>query len=132
MFSIPTSKNPVAPLTLAARLQVETVLIAKREDLHMINKRERKKQMREENQEIYIYIWQEKEREKERDRDRPNKPGAISSVSGALFTHKEGGRRAGGKKRRKEEQSKNILESVYKENENTHTHTHPRRLGSQS
>lgn len=68
MFSIPTSKNPVAPLTLAARLQVETVLIAKREDLHMINKRERKKQMREENQEIYIYMAGERERKRERQR----------------------------------------------------------------
>lgn len=76
--------------------------------------------MREGNQEIYMA----REREKKRDRDRPNKPGAISSVSGALFCKKhkeEGGRRGGGKKRRKEEESENILESVYKENENTHT-----------
>ena len=75
--------------------------------------------MREEDREIYMA----REREKRRDRDRPNKPGAISSVSGALFCkeHKEEGERREGKKRRKEEESENILESVYKEKENTHT-----------
>lgn len=63
-------------------------------------------------------------REREQKRDRPNKPGAISPVSGALFCkeHKEeGGRRGGGKKEEKRVESENILESVYKENENTHT-----------
>lgn len=84
--------------------------------MQKINKREKRKEMREENREIYMA----REREKKRDRDRPNKPGAISSVSGALFC-KEHKQEGGGKKRRKEEESKNILESVYKENENTHT-----------
>lgn len=46
--------------------------------------------MRDEDREIYMA----REREKKRDRDRPNKPGAISSVSGALFCkeHREEGR----------------------------------------
>lgn len=72
-----------------------------------------------------------REREKKRDRDRPNKPGAISSVSGALFCkeHKqEGGRREKKKKRRKEEEREHLRECVQRERK----HTHTRRLGSQS
>lgn len=57
--------------------------------------------MREENQEIYMA----REREEKRDRDRPNKPGAISSVSGALFC-KEHRQREGGKRGEKRRRAK--------------------------
>lgn len=75
--------------------------------------------MRDEDREIYMA----REREKKRDRDRPNKPGAISSVSGALFCkeHREEGRGGGVKRGEKRRRARNILESVYKEKENTHT-----------
>lgn len=60
--------------------------------------------MREENQEIYMA----REREKKRDTDRPTKPGAISSVSGALFCkeHKEGGREERRREKRGEKRSR--------------------------
>lgn len=63
-----------------------------------------------------------REIDKKRLRDRPNKPGAISSVSVALFCkeHKEEGAERRRKKRKKRRRE-NILESVYKENENIHT-----------
>lgn len=65
--------------------------------MQRINKREKRKEMRDEDREIYMA----REREKKRDRDRPNKPGAISSVSGALFCkeHREEGRGVGGSER---------------------------------
>lgn len=72
--------------------------------------------MREENQEIYMA----REREKKRGRYRPNKPGAISSVSGALFCkeHKEEGERRGGGKKKEEkkvEEPEHLRECVQRE-----------------
>lgn len=74
-----------------------------------------------------------REREKKRDGDRPNKPGAISSVSGALFCeeHKDGGAGGGkGKRGGEKERREHLRECVQKERK--HTHVHTRRLGSQS
>lgn len=61
-----------------------------------------------------------REREKKRGRYRPNKPGAISSVSGALFCkeHKEEGERRGGGKKKEEkkvEEPEHLRECVQRE-----------------
>lgn len=58
-----------------------------------------------------------REREKKRLRDRPNKPGAISSVSGALFCkeHKEEGEERRRKKEEKEEEREHLRECVQRE-----------------
>lgn len=69
-------------------------------------------------------------REGEKKRDRPNKPGAKSSVSGALFCkeHKE----EGGRRERKEEKKEGEREHRRECTKRKKTHIHTRRLGSQS
>ncbi len=73
-----------------------------------------------------------REREKKRDRDRPNKPGAISLVSGALFCkeHKEEGERREKKEEKRGGEREHLRECVQRKRK--HTHTHTQRLGSQS
>ena len=91
--------------------------------MQKINKRRRKKKRKgdEREEDRVIYMAREREKTGDRERGRPNKPGAISLVSGPLLctAHKE---EAG---RRKEKGSENILEGVCTNRQGTHTHTHP-------
>lgn len=132
MFGIPTSKNPVAPLILAARLQAETVLIAKWEDLQKINKRgggrererEGGKKKRRWESRIGRYIWQEKERKRETETGQINQGQYLQYLGLCSARSTKTGEREEGKGRGEERRrSENILGSVYKKKENTHTYT---------